>query len=210
MAHRRGYRPYQPRYRRDRLPPWLVFVTAVALVFGLYYLWIGLRDFVETGGLSIRQATERAAIIATATREAAATRQAVVGPTSAARFATFTPVPPCENFRVSVPVAIMRAAPATSSEIVAQLPQGEVVCVLGRETLSEDGDAVLWYLVDSNPATRRLDAAYMREDLIEAANPTPTPSRTLTALPTVTDSPGTPAATVRPAPTASETPPPGL
>lgn len=188
------------RYQRERLPAWLVFVLAVALVFGLYYIWTGLRDFLETGGLSIEEATERAAIIATATGEYQATRQAVIGPTQEARFATFTPIPPCENFVVIVPVAIMRDTPSTQGSIIEQLPQGQTVCVLGRET-HED---VVWFLVDANPATRRLDAAFMREDLIEAANPTATPSRTLTALPTVTPLPVT--VTLTPTPTINRAP----
>lgn len=186
------------RYRRDSFPAWLVFVMAVALVFGVYYIWIGLRDFIETGGLGIQEATERARIIATATGEFESTRQAVIGPTREARFATFTPIPPCENFVVAVPVAIMRDTPSTGGNIVEQLPQGQSVCVLGRETHNE----VIWFLVDANPATRRLDAAFMREDLIEALNPTPTPSRTLTALPTVTSLPVTaPTVTLTPTPT---------
>ena len=33
------------------LPPWLVFIVAIALVFGTYYVWTGLRDFIRSGGL---------------------------------------------------------------------------------------------------------------------------------------------------------------
>lgn len=180
-------------------------MMAVALVFGGYYIWLGLRDFLETGGLGIQEATERAAIIGTATGEFEATRQAVIGPTREARFATFTPIPPCEDFVVSVPVAIVRDMPSTAGEIVEQLPQGQTVCVLGREM----HDEVIWYLVDANPATRRLDAAFMREDLIEALNPTPTPSRTLTALPTVTSLPttATPTPSITPSSTIRSAPP---
>ena len=33
----------------------LIFVMAVAFVFGGYYLWLGVRDFLSTGGLGIEQ-----------------------------------------------------------------------------------------------------------------------------------------------------------
>ncbi len=176
----------QYRSRRSNPPPWLVFLLGVAAVFGVYYLTAGFQDFVESGGLGIREATQQAALIATATRERLATREAI----SATRLATVRPsptdVPPCERFVVSVPIAIIRAAPDTSAQIVDQVPSGTDICVVARHS---DTDAIDWLLIDYNPRTRRLDAAYIREDLVRAANPTPTPSMTFTPLPTVTDTP---------------------
>lgn len=191
-------------YRQQTGPPaWLVFVLAVALVFGLYYLWIGLRNFLETGGLGIQEATSRAEIIASATGMREATRLAASGGlnTREPNFATPTPRPECVDFVVIVPVAIVRNAPTTNAEVLAQLPEGEIVCMLSKE-----GE---WYIIDQNPRTRRIDTGYMRDDLIEALNPTPTPLPTVTALPTLTPS-ITPlvSATFTPSPTppASSTP----
>jgi hypothetical protein len=182
----------QYRSRRSGPPPWLVFLLGVAAVFGVYYLAAGFQDFVESGGLGIREATQQAALIATATRERLATREAV----SSTRLATARPsptdVPPCEMFVVSVPIAIIRAAPDTNADIIDQVPSGTDICVIARESDTDDID---WLLIDYNPRTRRLDPAYIREDLVRAANPTPTPSMTFTPLPTVTDAPISPTPT---------------
>ena len=61
--------------------------------------------------------------------------------------------------------------------------------MLGREDGSE------WYSIDLNPSTRRIELAYMHESIIEAVNPTPTPSIT-----------PTPSNTVSPPPTVTLTP----
>jgi hypothetical protein len=166
--------------RRDGIPAWLVFLIAVALVFGVYYVWTGIRDFLRTGGLGITEATQRAAIVTTATVERRVTQQAGAA-VEATRRPTSTPVPECMDFVVNVPVAVVRSAPSTRGDVVVQLRQGETVCVVGRA--SENSE---WYLIDSNPRTRALEAVYMHQDIIEAMNPTPTPSRTMTPLPTVT------------------------
>jgi hypothetical protein len=171
-----------------------VFLVAVALVFGIYYLWMGVRDFLYTGGLGIAEATERAVIISTATAEQVQQfqfSQATPRPTS-------TPIPPCQDFIVSVPSAIVRERASTNAPIITSLPQGTSVCVIGREGDSE------WYLIDSNSQTRRLEAAYMHQTVIEAVNPTLTPSQTFTPLPTVTPAPtlsATPSPTITPNPT---------
>lgn len=177
----------RPQYRQRSGPPaGLVFILGAALVFGLYYLVTGLQGFVQSGGLGIREATERAQLIATATRERLATREAV----SATRLATARPspteVPPCEYFIVDIPIAIIRAAPNTTAQIVDQVPTGTELCVIAREPTGND-DTVDWLLIDYNPRSRRVDPAYIREDLVRSANPTPTPSMTFTPLPTVTD-----------------------
>lgn len=181
------------------LPPWLVFITAIALVFGAYYLWTGIRDFIRAGGLGVIEATQRAEIIASATLNRAATI------TQAAPEITIrpspTPLPPCQDFAVVPTVAIIRERPSTASAIVEQIPLGTIVCVLSREPAPNDD----WYLIDVQPRTRRLDAGYMRDDLIEAVNPTPTPSKTVPPPPTVTPLPVTP--TSRPSLTPTPTTP---
>lgn len=178
-------------------PPWLIFLLGVALVFGLYYLWLGVRDFMETGGLGIVEATERAVIVETATAAVAPDLQR----NSVTPRPSNTPIPECADFIVSVPSAIVRAQPSTSAPIVDSFPQGTIVCVISRAPESE------WYLIDSNPETRRLNAAYMHESVIEAVNPTPTPSNTFTPNPTVTPLPtNSPTTSPSPAPTATRDP----
>lgn len=191
------------RYRSSGgLPGWLVFLIAVAVGLGGYYLWLGLRDYIQAGGLGIIEATQRADLIASATQE-----RAVVF-TAAAPVITPVPsptaVPPCQDFEVAATVAIIRDSPTTNAAILDQVPAGTVVCVIGR---ANDDPNSEWFLLDFNPRTRRLDAAYMREDVILPLNPTPTPSRTVTRPPTVTPVPTTPSPfTSTPSPTPSPTP----
>ncbi|MCU0475773.1 MAG: SH3 domain-containing protein [Anaerolineae bacterium] len=168
------------------LPGWLIFLIAVAIGLGAYYTWLGVQDYVRAGGLGVTEATQRADLIASATQERAATFTAVA-PALITLAVTPTPVPPCQDFAVAVTVGIVRDRPSTNAAILEQLPQGTTVCVIAR--IGEDGE---WYELDINPRTRRLDAGYMRQDLVEALNPTPTPSRTVTRPPTVTPVPFTP------------------
>lgn len=183
-------------------PAWLIFIIAVAIVFGGYYLWLGVNNYLRTGGLGVVEATERANVIATAT----AGRQSAAPIREASP--TLTPIPECQEFFVSVPSAIVRQAPHTNAAVVSQLSEGTAVCVIGRA--DEDAD---WYIVDANSATRRIEFAYMHESIIRAADPTPTATRTPTQLPTITAVPSlTPSRTPSPAPSptinpnASDTP----
>lgn len=182
MSYRRG----GGYGRGGGLPPWLTFMLAVALVFGAYYVWTGVQDFIRAGGLGVVEATQRAQIIASATLDRAATI------TQAAPVITARPsptaLPPCQDFAVAYNVAIVRERPSVNSAVLDQIPLGTIVCVLSREAEPNDD----WYLIDTQPRTRRLDAGYMREELIEAVNPTPTPSRTIPPPPTVTPLPATP------------------
>lgn len=174
------------------VPAWLVFVVAIAIVFAVYYLWVGVQNYLRTGGLGVVEATRQAELIVTATAER------VQSIPSLTPVPSFTPVPPCQDFVVSVPSAIVRDQPNPRAAIVTALAAGETVCVLGREGSSE------WYAIDSNPRTRRLELVYMHETVIEAVNPTPTPSRTPTPLPTVTPLPSaTPTLSPEPQPTAT-------
>ncbi len=170
-------------------PSWVIFLLGVALVFGLYYVGIGVRDFFQTGGLGIVESTQRADLVSTATAV-----QMQVREQSATPIPTFTPLPSCTDFVVIVPNAIVREQPNTSGAIVTQWGLGTAVCVIGRASQNSE-----WYLVDSNPRTRRVDEAYMREDVIEASNPTLTPSLTFTPPPTITPT-NTPTVTSTPLP----------
>ena len=161
--------------RRSAQPAWLVFLIAIALVLGAYYLWQGFRNYLQTGGLGVIEATEQAEIQATATAN-----QIVANPSATLR-PTFTPIPACKEFAVAVPSAIVRERANTSSPIVTSWGEGTLVCMIDRAQENEE-----WYVVDGNPRTRRIEFAYMHESVIQAVNPTLTPSNTPTPLATVT------------------------
>lgn len=187
--------------RRGGGPPtWFIFLIAVAIVFGGYYLLRGAQQFVMTGGLGVDESTAQAQSQGSATA-VWITPRATSG--SVQLLPTGTPVPECLDFRVSVPNAIVRSQPGPSGAIETGMTQGEIVCVLGRAEGNPE-----WYLIDMNPDTRRIEAAYMNEDVIEAVNPTPTPSRTPLPLPTVTPGPTSANPTDTPSPTITRTLPP--
>lgn len=168
-------------------PSWFVILLGIAIVFGLYYLWIGLRSFMSSGVTvveSTRQAIERST--ATAVR---IVELQYLAPTP---LPTYTPVPACQEFVVIVRSAIVRASPSTDSRIVESIKSGETVCVIAKHPNSE------WYVLDKNTLTRRLEPVYMRGDIIRALYPTDTPTRTPTATPSAT-----PTATIKPSVTAA-------
>lgn len=182
-------RPKGGRPHRSSGPPaWLIFLVSVALVFGFFYVLQGVQTFFRTGGLGVAEATQRAQIVrsATAVRVTVMATARVFTP-----MPTGTPIPECSDFRVIVRSAVVRTEPNFDSLPLTGLPEGTIVCVLGRDEGSE------WYAIDSDTSTRRREIAYMHETVIEAVNPTPTPSRTPTPLPTVTPAPtDTPSPTV--------------
>ena len=175
--------------QRSGPPSWFVILVGIAIVFGLYYLWLGLRSFMATG-VTVPEATQQAIAQSTAT----AFRIHEIVANAPTPLPSFTPVPPCQDFVVRVPIAIVRAQPSTDSGIVAGLQEGETVCVIAMLPDSE------WYMIDQNAGTRRLERVYMRRDIIRALNPTPKPS----ATPIPSD---TPLPTKTPTPSASPTPP---
>jgi hypothetical protein len=179
----------------SRTPAWLIFLVAVALIFGGYYLWQGFQNYLRTGGLGVIETTQQAEIIASATAQRIqAAPQRTLPP-------TFTPIPDCKEFVVSVPSAIVREGTSTNAPIVTSWSQGTSVCMIDRAPNSE------WYIVDGNPRTRRIEFAYMHESVIRAVNPTPTASNTPTPLSTVTPMPThTPSHTPTPGPTATPNP----
>lgn len=188
----------RPRYRNNNPPPWLIFVLGLALVFGTYYLWLGVRNYLETGGFGVDSATARAqALTATNTIPP---RGTPLEPLVILPEVTSTPPPECADFIVTVPSGIVRQSPSINSPILETLSEGSIVCVLRRETDE-------WYMIDRNPVTRRVETGYMRRDIIQAANPTPTPTGTFTPLPTITALPtSTPTPIPSPEPTTTPDP----
>jgi hypothetical protein len=177
-------------------PAWLIFLIGIAVVFGLYYVWVGAQNFLRTGGGSVAQSTSVAEVFATATAGS-------LRPTGQGVVIRATPTAVvCEQFRVIVPSARVRDLPNENAAVIDALSQDNLVCVYGRPDPSSE-----WYTVDSNPNTRRIEVAYMHESVIAPVNPTPTPSRTPTLPPSVTptDTP-TRTPTVRAQPSATPDP----
>lgn len=199
-----GRTPRRSSGRGGGPPAWFIFLVGVAIVFGVYYIGLGVQNFLRTGGRGVIEITQQAEIAFTAT--AGQMRPT----TSRPNLPTATPAPTCMDFAVSVPNAIVRENAVPNAAIVTSYSQGQIVCVLGRAAAGSE-----WYLIDQNPRTRRIEAAYMHETVVEAVNPTVTPTRTPTATqtPTSTDTPTlTPTVRVRPTstpdPDATETPAP--
>jgi hypothetical protein len=160
---------------RSGPPSWFVILLGIAIVFGLYYLWAGVRNFMSTGVTvveSTQQAIERHTATAVRIQEIA-----VNAPTS---LPSFTPIPPCQDFAVNVREAIVREKPNTASRITGALKEGSVVCVIAALPNTD------WYLIDDNPLTRRIDKVYMHRDIVYALHPTFTPTVTPTPTPTAT------------------------
>lgn len=190
--------PKRPSYKRgnEGPPAIVIFLVGVALVFGAYYVWLGIQNFLRTGGLGVTEATERADIVSTVTAQnLPATEVITVVP-------TLTPIPPCEQFVVIVPNARVREQPSDTAAIITSFFENDPVCVVGRP--SPDSE---WYTIDQRPETRRLEVAYMHESVIAPLNPTPTPTDSPTPLPTVTFAPtATITPTVPPRPTETRIP----
>lgn len=203
---------YRSSRRTDGPPGWFIFLLAMGIIFGTYYFWVNLREFMRSGGLSIAQATEQSRIDATSTR----VQRIVIEENRPTPRPTSTSKPPCQDFRVSTGTGIMRERASTNSGLVDQLPRGTIVCVMDSV---EGADGFLWYIIDRDPITQRVEMGYMREDIVRPENPTPTPSDTSAPLPTITqipsntpgptsqDSDGLPSATQTPYPTVTPLPP---
>lgn len=123
---------------RSGPPSWFVILLGIAIVFGLYYVWFGLRNFMSTGVTvveSTRQAIER--------HTATAVRIQEIAVNAPSPLPTFTPIPPCQDFAVYVREAIVREKPDTSSRIMSALKQGETVCVIAALPNTD------WYLIST-------------------------------------------------------------
>ncbi len=175
--------------RRSGPPSWFVILIGIAIVFGVYYLWLGLRSFMASG-VGVTESTQQAIERNTAT----AVRIQEIVLNAPTPLPSFTPVPPCQEFVVRVPIAIVRSQPSTSSQIVEGLKEGETVCVI---TMLPDSE---WYLIDQNMLTRRIESVYMHRDIVRALSPTPRP--TATPIPTATPTP-----TITPTSTDTRAPP---
>jgi hypothetical protein len=147
-----------------------------------------VQNFVRTGGSGVLESTERAIEVSTATAESFRPTRSLTLP------AAFTPIPTCQDFVVTAASAIVRERPDLRGAIITTFRQNQVVCVLERAAPGSE-----WYLVDTDPDTRRIDPGYMNETIIRAVKPTLTPSRTPSPPPTIT---------ATPSPTASQTLPP--
>jgi hypothetical protein len=197
------------------MPAWLVFILGVAIVFGMYYLWLGVRDYsgsVGLSGLATREAATQTAIAeganivsgANVGSSAQVSSGTLTGNTNPVEprsvepspAMTLTPIPECQDF-VIVERANIRNAPNTQAGVIEVYQAGQTICVIG--VALEDSD---WYLIDVNPISRRVDAGYVYYTLARAINPTPRPTHTPTPLPTVTPMPTqTPSITPTPQPT---------
>ncbi|MBL8153148.1 MAG: hypothetical protein JNM70_03105 [Anaerolineae bacterium] len=169
-----GRRPV-PQRGRGGPPAWIVFLAGVAVIFGVYYVWLGVQNFLRTGGRGVVEATQQAEIGATATAQ-------FVPPTDPVPIrATATPIPECQQFVVIVANARVRESPSENGAVITAYFENDPVCVLGRAAPGSE-----WYVIDSRPQTRRLELAYMHESVIAAVNPTVTPTRTPTLTRTLT------------------------
>jgi hypothetical protein len=120
--------------------------------------------------------------------QAAATRLATPqAPTVEQRFTpipTRTSVPPCQDFVVTAPEAIIRECASTNCAIAGTRREGQVVCVLQRDYENDE-----WYILDLDDSQFFTSPAYMHESVLRPLSPTLTPSTTSTPMPTVTPLP---------------------
>ncbi len=164
-----------------RTPFWLLISGAALLVFGGYALYIGVTSFLAQSG------NIGAPLTATVQNKAQQTElalqlsvtEAISVPT---RLPTNTPIPPCMDFRVNVVKAKVReCAKDTCPTLELMYAQNAVVCVFGGAPAATD-----WYTVNVRPDSLYPELAYMHSSVLDAIHPTPRPTRTATALPTVT------------------------
>ncbi len=187
-----------PRYRSGPSPVLIIMIGAL-MVFGGYYVWTGFLSFLE----------DRGDITARVTRQAFATATAQSAPVQRLPTlyipATFTPLPPCQMFSVSVERAVYRECPSTDNRecpIRDVVTFGTELCVYSRAPGNPE-----WYVIELNPGGAYRDTVFMHESVIEAMNPTPTPTATFTPLPTVSPTPSPEPVTSEPSPAgATDTP----
>lgn len=190
---------------RSGPPALLIVLIGALLVFGGYFVWTGFLSFLEDQGDITAQVTREA--VSSATAQAAPFDAQI--PTLYMP-ATFTPLPPCQWFTVSVERAVYRECPSQSNRdcpIVEVVPFGTELCIYARVR-----DNTEWYVVELNPGGAYRDIVYIHESVVEAANPTPTITDTFTPRPTISPTPSLevtpttpPSSTPTPAP-ASATP----
>ena len=181
-------------------PAWLVVLVAAMIVFGGYFIYAGVRNYMASGlqGAFLAQAT-RSAVDATPVLDLDVTATLDLRFTPAP---SRTPVPDCQDFVITVPEAIIRECASTNCAIKDVRHSGDVVCVLERDYVQAE-----WYIIDLDDSRFFTDLAYMHESLMQAVNPTPTPTTTPTPQPTGTPTPADalpPEASLTPSPSGSE------
>jgi len=187
-------------YRSSGPSPVLIVLIGALIVFGGYYVWTGMLRFFQDQGNITAQVTRQA--LATAT--ARSVPDGLSALPTVGGFATYTPLPPCQWFEVTAERARYRECPSEDNDLCPardSLPFGTRVCVYER---SKDNPE--WYVVELNPEGAFRDIVYMHESVIKAVDPTPTPTRTFTPLPTITPTPSdTPGPVLTPTPTLTPT-----
>jgi len=165
-----------PRSTGSRVPGWLAVLIGMGLVIGAYLVWNGLMQFFSASGNIAAPITAQAANAATETQD-----QVLILATPVP-LPTATPVRPCQDFRVNVIKAVARdCAKLTCATLDTMYPQGTLICVYGVDPTATD-----WYIVNLRPTSSFPDIAYMNSNVLYPVNPTPHPTRTFTALPTIT------------------------
>lgn len=178
--------------------PLLIVAVGAFLVFGGYFVWAGFLSFLDDQG----------DITVQVTREAVASATARAGPVRLPTLympATFTPLPPCQWFIVSVDRAVYRECPSKDNQqcpIRDVVPMGTRLCIYSRSP-----DNPEWYVVELNPGGAYRDTVFIHESVVKPENPTPTPTETFVPLPTISPAPtAVPMPTVTPNPIPSPTP----
>jgi len=179
----------------------LIVAVGGLLVFGGYFVWIGFLSYLDDQGNITAQITREALASATARVAPSVNLPTLYMP------ATFTPLPPCQWFKVNVDRAVYRECPSKDNQLCPirdTVTYGTELCIYARSP-----DNPEWYIVELNPEGAYRDTVFIHESVVEAANPTPTatlspvPQPTVSPTPTYTPSPE-PVPEV--APDAAETP----
>ncbi len=181
----------------------LIVLVGALFVFGGYFVWRGFLSFLDDQGNITAQITREAFASATARSAPVENLPTLYMPP------TFTPLPPCQWFKVDVERAVYRECPSQNNRdcpIREVIPYGTELCIYSRAPGYPE-----WYVVELNPDGAYRDTVFIHESVIEPLHPTPTPSQTFTPLPTVTPAPTfTPSPSVPPSdtprPSATSTP----
>ena len=170
------------RYPRQGPHPAVVTLIAAALVFGGYFLYLGVVEWIEQDFQADQRATETAVVVQTVEQIARATSAFMPFPTA-------TRVPDCEIYYVTASSAFVRECPSLTCPSKERFGNGANVCVIGRADDNEYFDGAEWYKIDLNESASFLDEGYMHESVLTPRYPTPRPTATFTPLPTITPLP---------------------
>lgn len=170
-------RYHRPRHEKSN--PVLVTLIAVTLVFGGYFLWSGFMNWADQEGQTRRAEQTTEALVA-----ASETNRPTLIP-----IPSRTPLPGCQIYSVNVESAYVRECPSIACDWEDRLEFQTDICVYEKVTNGEYPDFAEWYVVDLNAGGVFTDIVYIHESVIEPKYPTPRPSMTFTALPTITLTP---------------------